>query len=58
VPSNFREIGALQTGFEKLKQKLKAEGLFERERKRPLPVTRDASAWLRHDGAAIAMCFM
>ncbi|MEO8426164.1 MAG: exodeoxyribonuclease VII large subunit [Verrucomicrobiota bacterium] len=29
--------GALQLAFEKLKQKLKAEGLFEPERKRPLP---------------------
>jgi len=30
-------IGALQLAFEKLKQKLKAEGLFEQERKRSLP---------------------
>ena len=30
-------IGALQAAFEKLKQKLKAEGLFAAERKRPLP---------------------
>lgn len=30
-------IGALQAAFEKLKQKLKAEGLFASERKRPLP---------------------
>jgi exodeoxyribonuclease VII large subunit len=30
-------IGALQAAFEKLKQKLKAEGLFATERKRPLP---------------------
>lgn len=30
-------IGALQVAFEKLKQKLKAEGLFAAERKRPLP---------------------
>jgi exodeoxyribonuclease VII large subunit len=30
-------IGALQIAFEKLKQKLKAEGLFAPERKRPLP---------------------
>ncbi len=29
-------IGALQAAFEKLKQKLKAEGLFASERKRPL----------------------
>lgn len=30
-------IGALQAAFEKLKQKLSAEGLFAPERKRPLP---------------------
>jgi exodeoxyribonuclease VII large subunit len=30
-------MGALQAAFEKLKQKLKAEGLFEQARKRPLP---------------------
>lgn len=30
-------IGALQVQFEKLKQKLKEEGLFDAERKRPLP---------------------
>jgi exodeoxyribonuclease VII large subunit len=30
-------VGALQAAFEKLKQKLQAEGLFARERKRPLP---------------------
>src|SRR2546421_3569390 len=30
-------IGALQVAFEKLKQKLNAEGLFAQERKRPLP---------------------
>ena len=30
-------LGALQAAFEKLKQKLKAEGLFAQERKRPLP---------------------
>jgi exodeoxyribonuclease VII large subunit len=30
-------IGALQLQFEKLKQKLAAEGLFAQERKRPLP---------------------
>lgn len=30
-------IGALQVAFEELKQKLKAEGLFAQERKRPLP---------------------
>ncbi|MDB6025218.1 MAG: Exodeoxyribonuclease 7 large subunit [Verrucomicrobiales bacterium] len=30
-------VGALQIAFERLKQKLKAEGLFATERKRPLP---------------------
>lgn len=30
-------VGALQVAFEKLKQKLNAEGLFAQERKRPLP---------------------
>lgn len=30
-------VGALQLAFEKLKQKLAAEGLFAQERKRPLP---------------------
>jgi exodeoxyribonuclease VII large subunit len=30
-------VGALQLAFERLKQKLKAEGLFEEDRKRPLP---------------------
>jgi exodeoxyribonuclease VII large subunit len=30
-------IGALQAAFERLKQKLRAEGLFATERKRPLP---------------------
>src|SRR5208337_2184008 len=30
-------LGALQAAFEKLKQKLNAEGLFAPERKRPLP---------------------
>jgi exodeoxyribonuclease VII large subunit len=30
-------LGALQEAFEKLKQKLSAEGLFAKERKRPLP---------------------
>ena len=31
-------IGALQAAFEKLKQKLAAEGLFAADRKRPLPL--------------------
>lgn len=30
-------VGALQIAFEQLKNKLKAEGLFDEERKRPLP---------------------
>jgi exodeoxyribonuclease VII large subunit len=30
-------LGALQAAFERLKQKLKAEGLFDPQRKRPLP---------------------
>jgi len=30
-------VGALQIAFEKLKQKLAAEGLFNSERKRPIP---------------------
>lgn len=33
----LRGLGALQAAFEKLKQKLAAEGLFAQERKRPLP---------------------
>jgi exodeoxyribonuclease VII large subunit len=37
-------VGALQIQFEKLKQKLAAEGLFAPERKRPLPKFRSASA--------------
>lgn len=31
-------VGALHVAFEQLKQKLEAEGLFARERKRPLPL--------------------
>jgi exodeoxyribonuclease VII large subunit len=37
VAVQLRGIGALQIAFEKLKQKLNAEGLFAPERKRPLP---------------------
>jgi exodeoxyribonuclease VII large subunit len=33
----LRGVGALQQAFERLKQKLQAEGLFAAERKRPLP---------------------
>ena len=35
--AELQGLGALQAAFEKLKQKLKAEGLFAPERKRPLP---------------------
>ena len=38
APLNCREFGALQIAFEKLKQKLNAEGLFATDRKRRLPV--------------------
>ncbi len=31
-------IGALQLGFEQLKERLAAEGLFDRERKKPIPL--------------------
>jgi exodeoxyribonuclease VII large subunit len=34
---DLQGLGALQVAFQKLKQKLKAEGLFAAERKRPLP---------------------
>lgn len=37
VAVELQGIGALQVAFEKLKQKLNAEGLFAQERKRPLP---------------------
>jgi exodeoxyribonuclease VII large subunit len=37
IQVELQGIGALQVAFEKLKQKLKAEGLFAPERKRPLP---------------------
>src|SRR6266404_8733169 len=36
VAVELEGVGALQAAFEKLKQKLKAEGLFAQERKRPL----------------------
>ncbi len=35
--AELQGVGALQAAFEKLKQKLKAEGLFEQGRKRPIP---------------------
>jgi exodeoxyribonuclease VII large subunit len=37
VALEVQGVGALQIAFERLKQKLKAEGLFASERKRPLP---------------------
>ena len=37
VAVELQGVGALQVAFEKLKQKLSAEGLFAPERKRPLP---------------------
>src|SRR6516225_1632695 len=35
--AELQGAGALQAAFERLKQKLNAEGLFAKERKRPLP---------------------
>jgi exodeoxyribonuclease VII large subunit len=35
--AELQGLGALQAAFERLKQKLKTEGLFAQERKRPLP---------------------
>jgi len=35
--AELQGLGALQAAFERLKQKLKSEGLFEQERKRSLP---------------------
>ncbi|MEW6356394.1 MAG: exodeoxyribonuclease VII large subunit [Planctomycetota bacterium] len=47
-------IGALQLAFEQLKQKLGAEGLFDTERKRPLPAfPRTIGVVTSPDGAAI-----
>jgi exodeoxyribonuclease VII large subunit len=37
VNVEFQGAGKLQAAFEKLKQKLNAEGLFAKERKRPIP---------------------
>lgn len=34
---DLQGLGALQVAFEKLKQKLQAEGLFAKERKKPIP---------------------
>jgi exodeoxyribonuclease VII large subunit len=47
-------LGALQLAFEQLKQKLAAEGLFARERKKPLPLLpRAIGVVTSPDGAAI-----
>jgi exodeoxyribonuclease VII large subunit len=37
MQADLQGAGALQAAFERLKQKLNAEGLFAKERKRPLP---------------------
>ena len=37
LPVELQGVGALQAAFERLKQKLKAEGLFDAGRKRALP---------------------
>jgi exodeoxyribonuclease VII large subunit len=47
-------LGALQLAFEQLKKKLQAEGLFARERKRPLPtLPRKIGIISSLDGAAL-----
>jgi exodeoxyribonuclease VII large subunit len=47
-------LGALQLAFDQLKQKLNAEGLFERARKRPLPaLPRRIGIVTSLDGAAL-----
>jgi exodeoxyribonuclease VII large subunit len=47
-------LGALQLAFEQLKQKLQAEGLFDKGRKRPLPVLpRKIGIVTSLDGAAL-----
>jgi exodeoxyribonuclease VII large subunit len=49
-----RGLGALQLAFEQLKRKLEAAGLFDRARKRPLPVLpRKIGVVTSMDGAAI-----
>src|SRR5512141_2416404 len=46
--------GALQLAFEQLKEKLAAEGLFEKSRKRPIPfLPRRIAIVTSPDGAAI-----
>ncbi len=47
-------LGALQLAFDQLKRKLEAEGLFDRGRKRPLPVLpRQIGVVTSLDGAAV-----
>ena len=47
-------LGALQLAFDQLKRRLEAEGLFARERKRPLPVLpRQIGVVTSPDGAAV-----
>ena len=47
-------LGALQAAFEQLKRRLQAEGLFDRARKRPLPVfPRRIGVVTSLDGAAV-----
>ncbi len=47
-------LGALQLAFDQLKRKLDAEGLFARDRKRPLPVLpRQIGIVTSRDGAAV-----
>lgn len=49
-----RGLGALQLAFDQLKRKLQAEGLFEAERKRPLPILpRKIGVVTSLDGAAL-----
>jgi exodeoxyribonuclease VII large subunit len=40
-------VGELQVRFEQLKERLRGEGLFDEERKRPLPYLPGASVWSR-----------
>jgi len=57
MQAELQGAGALQAAFERLKQKLKAEGLFAKERKRPLP-TFPAAHRIGHiaDGGSNSRC--